>query len=119
MGRLCNVGNFQVHKGKNADDKTKQIRDDYAKDAILMFYPQIKRKDLKVGARYWNLFCCELKRKKGGNKTKCWDEGFQILQNMQDRMTINKNTKQAKDQIIIDTEKSSTRQDYTKYRGSC
>ena len=60
-----------------------------------MFYPCRKLSDLKKRGSYWSLFYAQLERYRIREKTTFWKRGFHILQNIQDRMTLDKNMKRA------------------------
>jgi hypothetical protein len=56
-------------------------------------------KDLKVDGSYWRQFHkqlqCHLKQK----HTKFWENGFEILQNIEDRATLQKHVTRARAQL--------------------
>ena len=58
------------------------VRERYAKTALLQFYPYRDANDLLLDGSYWKLFMRELSKKRKGLRTKFWDEGFSILQNV-------------------------------------
>ncbi len=62
----------------------------YAKIALLMFYPFRQLNDLKYDGSYWKLFHNELERHNNNKETVFWKKGFEILQNIQDRSTLEK-----------------------------
>ena len=54
-GKLCNIE--MLHMNENdVDDRITQYREDYAKMALVMFYPFRTLDDLKKNHSYWNLF---------------------------------------------------------------
>jgi hypothetical protein len=75
----------------------------YAKMALLMFYPFRDLNDLKSNGSYWRLFHNELKKHINKEKTVFWKKGFEILQNIQDRSTLEKHVKRARDPISMTT----------------
>ena len=87
----------------NSTEKTHDTREMYAKMALLMFYPFWQLKDLKVDGSYWRQFHkqlqCHLKQK----HTKFWENGFEILQNIEDRATLQKHVTRARDPITMVT----------------
>ncbi len=87
----------------NSMEKTHDAREMYAKMALLMFYPFRQLKDLKVDGSYWRQFHkqlqCHLKQK----HTKFWEKGFEILQNIEDRTTLQKHVTCARDPITMVT----------------
>ncbi len=78
-------------------------REMYAKTALLMFYPFRQSNDLKYNGSYWRLFHNELEKHINKEDTVFWKKGFQILQNIQDRSTLEKHVKRARDPISITT----------------
>jgi hypothetical protein len=75
----------------------------YAKIALLMFYPFQQLNDLKYNGSYWRLFHYKLKKHINKEDTVFWKKGFEILQNIQDRSTLEKQVKHARDPISITT----------------
>jgi hypothetical protein len=75
----------------------------YAKIALLMFYPFRQLNDLKYDGSYWKLFHNELVRHNNNEETVFWKKGFEILQNIQDRSTLEKQVKRARDPISMTT----------------
>ena len=73
------------------------------KMALLMFYPFRQLKDLTIDGSYWRQFHkqlqCHLKQK----HTKFWENGFEILQNIEDRATLQKHVTRARDPITMVT----------------
>jgi hypothetical protein len=80
----------------------------YAKMALLMFYPCRQLDDLKDNGSYWRLFQNELQKHIKKEDTVFWKKGFEILQNIQDRSTLEKNVKRARDPISIITKNEKT-----------
>ncbi len=70
-----------------------------------MFYPFRTLEELKLEGSYWKLFHRELDlyQKDETAKLTFWERGFQILQNIQDRMTLEKKMKRANDPIAENT----------------
>ena len=68
-----------------------------------MFYPFQQLNDLKYDGSYWRLFCNKLKKHIYKEDTVFWKKGFEILQNIQDRSTLEKHVKRARDPISITT----------------
>ncbi len=75
----------------------------YAKIALLMFYPFWQLNDIKYDGSYWRLFRNELKKHINKEDTVFWKKGFEIIQNIQDRSTLEKHVKRARDPISITT----------------
>jgi hypothetical protein len=74
-------------------------REVYAKTALLLFYPFRSQSDLMVNGSYWTKFTVELPKKRRNMHTKFYDKGFKILQNIDDRLTLQKHGKRPKDEI--------------------
>ena len=80
--------------------------------ALLMFYPFRKFEDLQLNKRHWPLYKRELdiyeRWKECGSHgepigLQFWKDGFQMLQNMEDRKTLDKYAKRARDVITKKT----------------
>ena len=65
--------------------------------ALLMFYPFRCLADLRIEGNYWKKFYQQLQNHLKHKKTIFWHKGFDILQNINDRMTLEKELKRAKD----------------------
>lgn len=78
-------------------------RENYAKMALLLFYPFRKLEDLQMNDSYWMLFRSELNSHLRGEATTFWKKGFTILQNIQDRYTLEKKLHRARDPITLNT----------------
>jgi hypothetical protein len=59
--------------------------------------------DLTIEGSYWKKISQELQKHLGPMDTKFWHKGFDILQNMNDRMTLEKELNWAKDQFFLST----------------
>jgi hypothetical protein len=68
--------------------------------ALLMFYPFLCLDDLKLHGSYWEKFSCELHCNLDSKSTIFGEKGFEILQNINDRFTLEKEVKHAKDPIF-------------------
>ena len=114
------------------DESVLVYREDYAKMALLMFYPFRCINDLKLENSYWKKYKKELsayldyvdRRKKELNRGptqgrqegqrarikeewprgRFWEKGFEILQNIQDRTNLEGQLKRARDQVTQHTE---------------
>ncbi len=60
-----------------------------------MFYPFRWLADLKIEGSYWKKISQQLHSHLEHTKTIFWHKGFDILQNINDRMTLEKEPKQA------------------------
>ena len=107
--KLCDIELLHINKS-SVSDSAKQYREDYAKMALLMFYPFRTLDQLKKDNSYWTLF--EEQRRmyfnldgchKNSEKLKFWWKGFEILQNIQDRFTLEKKLKRARDPVVLET----------------
>ena len=56
-----------------------------------------------LSACYWRTFHQELRSHRSKNVTKFWKKGFEILQNIQDRLTLQKHLKRPRDPIFMTT----------------
>jgi len=74
----------------------------YAKMALIMFYPFRELSDLTcIGESYWRTFHQELKSHHSKKVTKFRKKGFEILQNIQDRLTLQKHLKHPRYPIFM------------------
>jgi hypothetical protein len=96
--RLCSIFNLQIGK-MECDENTTELREEYAKLALLMFYPLRKLEDIQIDGSYWNLFQRELFLFKRNEKTKMWKKGFEILQNIENRHLLQSDTPKQLDYI--------------------
>jgi hypothetical protein len=101
-GKLCPLNELDL-KCTNPPQHVVGKREMYAKIALLMFYPFLQLNDLKYNGSYWILFHNELERHNNNKETLFWKKGFEILQNIQDRSTLEKQVKRARDPISITT----------------
>jgi len=97
-GRLCLLKELELQSDTPTDTALSK-REDYAKIALMMFYPFRSLDDLsdividedstvvsKRTRTFWPTFRDELARYTEGRKTdKFWEMGFEILQNIEDR----------------------------------
>jgi hypothetical protein len=73
----------------------------YAKMALLMFYPFQQLTDLTCLGRYRKKFHQELTSHHNKKDTKFWKKRYQILQNIQDRLTLKKHVRRPRDPISL------------------
>ena len=64
-----------------------------------MFYPLRKLEDIKIDGSYWNLFQKELFLFKRKENTTMWKKGFEILQNIENRRLLHRDTPKQHDYI--------------------
>ena len=96
--RLCSISNLCIRK-KECDENTTELREEYTKLALLMFYPLQKLEDIQIDGSYWNLFQRELFLFKRNEKTTMWKKGFEILQNIENRRLLQRDTPKQLDYI--------------------
>ncbi len=115
-GKLPDIALLKMNDSE-VDEAVSERREYYAKMALLMFYPFRTAEDLMINDSYWEKFRHELQlhlqhRKENSINNypkiklpiaKFWPKGFEILQNMQDRLTLEKHLKRAKDPILLQT----------------
>jgi hypothetical protein len=103
-GRVCKIEELDL-SSDNPTEEEQEKREDYAKMALIMFYPFRTLKELKSDGSYWKLFQRELNLYQNGETAKLtfWERGFTILQNIQDRMTLEKKMKRVADPIAAKT----------------
>ncbi len=70
---------------------------------LLMFYPVRCLNDLTFEGSYWEKFSQELQRHLDQKITKFLHQGFRVLQNINDRMTLQKQLKRANDPVYMTT----------------
>ena len=118
---MCDIDNLNITESE-IDDDVRENREHYAKMALLMFYPFRALEDLKTDGSYWKKFEHQLRlysedqiesEQKKNNKRisktqvkrryKFWPKGFEILQNFQDRHTLEKKLRRARDPILLQT----------------
>jgi hypothetical protein len=75
----------------------------YAEMVLLLFYPHQKLNNLTDDGSYWKIFHKELQCHLFKTYTKFWEKGFEILQNIEDRATLQKHLKPARDPISMAT----------------
>ena len=75
----------------------------YAKMALLMFYPFQQLKDLTIDRSYWRQFHKQLQCRLKQKHTKIWENRFEILQNIENRATLQIHITHARDPIKMVT----------------
>jgi hypothetical protein len=66
-------------------------------------FPFRQMNDLKYDGSYWKMFHNELEKQINKEDTVFWKKGFEILQYIQDRSTLEKHVKRGRDPILITT----------------
>ncbi len=100
--KLCPLKDLQLNTTKPTEESFHK-REIYAKMALLMFYPFRCLNDLTIERSYWKRFYKELQRHLAQKITKFSQQGFTILQNINDRLTLQKQLKRANDPIYMTT----------------
>jgi hypothetical protein len=101
-GMLCPLNELDL-KCTNLPHHVVGKHEMHAKIALLMFYPFRQLNDLKCDGSYWKMFHNELEKHINKEDTAFWKKGFEILQNIQDRSSLEKHVKRARDLILITT----------------
>ena len=99
---FCSLENLELEKELNTKH-TLLCRENYARSALLLFYPYRNLQDLLTRDHFWDTFYAELQHKKSGTSNKFWDRGFNILQNIQDRISLQQSKDRASDFITKQT----------------
>ncbi len=100
--KLCSLNELQLN-AKNPTEDSIDKREMYVKMALLMFYPFQQLTDLTCKKRYWKKFHSELTKHNKNEETIFWKKGFEILQNIQDRDTLQRHVRRARDLICMVT----------------
>ena len=101
-GKLGRIEDLEL----NSSPPTEEVsiaRENYAKMALMLFYHFRTLDDLKLNGSFWMLFQSELNLHLEGKPTTFWKKGFTILQNIQDRYTLEKKLHRAMDPITLNT----------------
>ena len=78
---------------------TYKNREDSANITLLIFHPHQQLGDLVSVESCWGLFHKKLKQHRKEKQTICWKQGFSILQNIQDRMIMDKSMSRAVEKL--------------------
>ena len=98
--KLCPIEELELHL-INLNEDTIDKREMYAKMALIMFSPFCELSDLTCnGESYWKTFQQELTSHHKKEVTKFWKKGFEILQNIQDRLTLQKHLRCPQDPFL-------------------
>jgi hypothetical protein len=100
--KVCPLKDLQLNTTKPTEESLDK-GEMYAKMALLMFYPFRSLNDLTIEGSIWGEFSQELQLHLECKFTKFWQKRFEILQNVGDRMTLEKELKHANDPIYITT----------------
>jgi hypothetical protein len=99
---VCPLKDLQLNTTKPTGESLEK-HEIYAKMALLMFYPFRSLADLRIEGSYWKKISQQLQSHLEHETTIFWHKGFDILQNINDRMTLEKELKRAKDPIFLTT----------------
>ena len=77
---IC-IFNLRIRKHE-CDENTTALREEYAKLALLKFYPLRKLEDIQIDGSYWNLLEREVFLFKRNENTTMWKKGFDIKQQL-------------------------------------
>jgi hypothetical protein len=100
--KLCPLKDLQLNTTKPTEESFDKC-ESYAKMVLLKFYPFRCLNDLTIEGSYWEKFSQELQRHLDQKITKFLQQGFRVLQNINDRMTLQKHLKPANDPIYMTT----------------
>ena len=119
-GFMCRIKD--LHIGSNeVDAEVEKTRERYAKTALMMFHPFRCLEDLQTNSSYWEMFdFCrtkhfasnDMRSSKESQPTIDWDpgvtsfskKGFEILQNIDNQMTVSKSNVRTVDRLTSKTE---------------
>jgi hypothetical protein len=91
--KFCPIEELELHLTNPNEDSIDKC-EMYAIMALIMFYPFRELSDLTgIGGSYWKRFNQELTSHHNKEDTTFWKKGFEILQNIQDRLTLQKHLK--------------------------
>ena len=99
---LCNMEHLQLGHSE-VNPIAKELREEYAKIALMMFYPFRNKSDLLLNNNHWDLFEQELTRHNNGQTTLFWPKGFEILQNIENRRNLQHKIEKREDTVTRNT----------------
>jgi hypothetical protein len=108
-GKLCSLEELELQIDEPTEESCDK-REMYAKMALLMFYPFRQLNELTCAGSYWKKFYKELHHHLNKETTQFWKKGFNILQNIEDRSTLQKHLKRARDPIAMTTVKTKPKE---------
>ena len=102
-GKLCNVALLEVQKRQLTRNRCvgRRIMPKWNSSC---FYPFCTLDNLQIDASYWKSFWRESFLHKEGRKYSFWTKDFEILQNIQDWFTVEKQMQSAKDPVLLTTQ---------------
>ena len=93
-GKLCNIELLKIDVS-DPDADTVVLEEQYAKIALLMCYPFHRINDLMIEGSFWMLVDEQRIMHFDKKKTRFCANGFEILQNIQDRVASEKRLRRA------------------------
>jgi hypothetical protein len=102
QNKLCSLEELELQH-TNSTEKSQDRQEMYKKMALLMFNPYQKLNNLTDDRNYWRKIHEELQYCLLKKYTKLWEKGFEILQNIEDRATLQKHVKRARDPVSMAT----------------
>ena len=99
---LCNIELLDLGH-TDVNPIAQDFREEYAKIALMMFYPFREKSDLMIDGSHWNLFAKELNKHNMGETTLFWPKGFEILQNIENRRNLQHNIEKREDTVTRNT----------------
>lgn len=106
---LCGLANLNIDSASSTSKSSiiiDEYREDYARIALLMFYPYRKLEDIMINGSYWAVFKRELDLYRQEKETTMWRKGFSILQNIENRKMLQSHRNNLADEI---TDKTTNR----------
>ena len=100
--RICKIELLDLGRTET-NPIAKEFREEYAKTALMMFYPFRDKTDLMINNSHWILFEQELNKYNNGEPTVFWKKGFEILQNIEDRKNLQHNIEKREDKVTRET----------------
>lgn len=85
------------------DENMHKMHEDYAKLALLMFFPFRKLEDIKLEGSYWKLFHCELTLLNKNESTTFWTKGYEILQKIKNHQALQLDIPKQIDEVMKHT----------------
>ena len=89
QNKLCSLEELELQH-TNSTEKSHDKQEMYAKMALLMFYPYRKLYNLTDDGSYWKKIIKNCNAIFSKKPTKFWEKGIEILQNIEDRATLQK-----------------------------
>ena len=97
---MCRIQNLDFDNQVPSKNLT-EMRESDAKFALLMFYLYCKKEDMMMNGSYCEKFNNEQLLWSKKEETVFWKQGFQMLQNIDDRMTLSSQVKRARNPVTL------------------